>query len=180
MESLTTRVFNNGNSQAVRIPAEFRLDTDRVSISRNESGDLVIHPLRPERGVALLDALRALSEADKDFVAALEAEQAIAGAARYVSNALAQVTEPGTPPDPATFKAEAVRIGNARYWLIGQPLDEADREQVEVVFVTTDPAAVTAPAPTSIGATNIVSEPMKAPCSLRCHQVQPRPRYLMQ
>jgi hypothetical protein len=31
--------------------------------------------LRPERGVALLDALRALSEADKDFVAALEAEQ---------------------------------------------------------------------------------------------------------
>ena len=76
MASLTTRVFNNGNSQAVRIPAEFRLDTDRVSISRNESGDLVIHPLRPERGVALLDALRALTEADKDFVAALEAEQA--------------------------------------------------------------------------------------------------------
>ena len=32
--------------------------------------------MRPERGVALLDALRALSEADKDFVAALEAEQA--------------------------------------------------------------------------------------------------------
>jgi antitoxin VapB len=27
---------------AVRIPAEFRLDTDRVNISRNESGDLVI------------------------------------------------------------------------------------------------------------------------------------------
>jgi hypothetical protein len=33
VETLTTRVFNNGNSQAVRIPAEFRLDTDRVSIS---------------------------------------------------------------------------------------------------------------------------------------------------
>jgi antitoxin VapB len=26
MNALTTRVFNNGNSQAVRIPAEFRLD----------------------------------------------------------------------------------------------------------------------------------------------------------
>mgnify|MGYP003344988653 FL=1 len=63
-------------------------------------------------------------------VAALEAEQAIAGAARYVSNALANVTEPGTPPDPATFKAEAVRIGNARYWLIGQPLDEEDDDVV--------------------------------------------------
>jgi antitoxin VapB len=75
MKSLTTRVFNHRNGQAVRIPAEFRLDTDRVSISRNESGELVIHPLRPERGVALLDALRAVGEADKDFVAALEAEQ---------------------------------------------------------------------------------------------------------
>ena len=76
MKTLTTRVFNTGNSQAVRIPAEFRLDTDRVSISRNESGDLVIHPLRAERGAALLDALRAVGEADVAFVAALEAEQA--------------------------------------------------------------------------------------------------------
>ena len=47
-----------------------------------------------------------------------------------MSNALANVTEPGTPPDPATFKAEAVRIGNARYWLIGQPLDEEDDDVV--------------------------------------------------
>ncbi len=76
VETLTTRVFNNGNSQAVRIPAEFRLDTDRVSISRNESGDLVIHPLRAERGAALLDALRAVGEADVAFIAALETERA--------------------------------------------------------------------------------------------------------
>lgn len=76
METLITRVFNNGNSQAVRIPAEFRIDTDRVSISRNEWGDLVIHPLRTARGAALLDALRAVGEADNAFIAALEAEQA--------------------------------------------------------------------------------------------------------
>ena len=77
METLTTRVFNNGNSQAVRIPAEFRLDTDCVRISRTESGDLVIHPLRAERGTALLDALRAVAEADGAFIAALEAERAV-------------------------------------------------------------------------------------------------------
>jgi antitoxin VapB len=59
MNALTTRVFNNGNSQAVRIPAEFRLDTDRVTISRNEQGDLVIHPLRAQRGAALLAAMEA-------------------------------------------------------------------------------------------------------------------------
>jgi len=75
METLTTRVFNNGNSQAVRIPAEFRLDTDRVSISRNEWGDLVIHPLPAERGAALLDALRGVAEVDVAFMAALEADR---------------------------------------------------------------------------------------------------------
>jgi antitoxin VapB len=76
VETLTTRVFNNGNSQAVRIPAEFRLDTDRVSISRNAAGDLVIHPLRAERGAALLEALRRVAEADDGFIAALEADRA--------------------------------------------------------------------------------------------------------
>ena len=78
METLTTRVFANGNSQAVRIPAEFRLDTDRVSISRNEQGDLIIHPLKAERGTALLTALQAVGQADADFVAALEAERSSA------------------------------------------------------------------------------------------------------
>lgn len=76
MDTLTTRVFTNGNSQAVRIPAEFRLDTDRVHISRNEQGDLIIHPLRSDRGAALLEALRALNEVDSAFLEALEVGQA--------------------------------------------------------------------------------------------------------
>ncbi len=75
METLTTRVFNNGNSQAVRIPAEFRLDTDQVSISRNEAGDLIIHPLGARRGAALMQALQTLGEVDAAFVAALEADR---------------------------------------------------------------------------------------------------------
>ena len=62
-------------------------------------------------------------------VASLEAEQAIAGAARYLSNVLANLSEPGIPPDPATLKMEAVLVGNARFWLIGQPLHEEDDEQ---------------------------------------------------
>jgi antitoxin VapB len=75
MEILTTRVFNNGNSQAVRIPAEFRLDTDRVLISRNAEGDLVIHPLRGQRGAELMQALQALGEIDEVFIAALQADR---------------------------------------------------------------------------------------------------------
>ncbi len=70
MTSLRSRVFNNGNSQAVRTPAELQLDTDLVQISRNEQGDLIIHPLGAERGKALLQALEGF---DDDFVAALEA-----------------------------------------------------------------------------------------------------------
>jgi len=74
MNDITTRVFMNGNSQAVRIPAEFRLDTDRVRIFRNEQGDLVLHPLHTERGRALLQALQGF---DDDFVAALERDQEV-------------------------------------------------------------------------------------------------------
>lgn len=72
MNSLRSRVFNNGNSQAVRIPAELRLDTDQVQISRNEQGDLIIHPLRKDRGQALLEALEGF---DEDFIAAVEADR---------------------------------------------------------------------------------------------------------
>ena len=75
MVAMTTRVFNNGNSQAVRIPAEFRLDTDSVRISRNEDGDLVLHPLRVQHGAALMQALRALDEVDDAFVSALQTDR---------------------------------------------------------------------------------------------------------
>ena len=58
MSSVVSRVFMNGNSQAVRIPQEFRLSASRVQVSRNEAGDLVIRPLPSNRGAALLQALQ--------------------------------------------------------------------------------------------------------------------------
>jgi antitoxin VapB len=69
-----SRVFKSGNSQAIRIPSEFRLDTDQVQIYKNENGDLVIHPLVQSRGQALFAALGGF---DADFVASLpeQAEQ---------------------------------------------------------------------------------------------------------
>jgi len=57
-------------------------------------------------------------------VAAVEAEQAIEGAARYVSNILAKTISerqlPGTMPDPLAYRSEAVPVGDARFWLIGR------------------------------------------------------------
>lgn len=68
-----SRVFMNGNSQAVRIPQELRLDATQVEIRRAANGDLVIHPLPADRGAALLDALQGF---DDDFIAQLEAAHA--------------------------------------------------------------------------------------------------------
>ncbi len=62
MTSVISRVFMNGNSQAVRIPQEFRLDTGRVRISRNVEGDLVIRAIPADRGAALLQALQAFDD----------------------------------------------------------------------------------------------------------------------
>jgi len=64
----------NGNSQAVRIPQVFRLATSQVEITRNEHGDLIIHPLPSDqdRGAALLQALAAF---DDEFVALLEEDR---------------------------------------------------------------------------------------------------------
>jgi len=73
MTNLITRVFMNGNSQAVRIPAELRLHTDHVEISRTASGDLLLRPIRPDRGAALL---RVLEGFDEEFVTALEEDRA--------------------------------------------------------------------------------------------------------
>jgi antitoxin VapB len=72
MEALPSRVFMNGNSQAVRIPAEFRLSTDRVQITRTPEGDLVIHPCPRRRGEAVLEVLGGF---EQDFVAALVQQQ---------------------------------------------------------------------------------------------------------
>jgi antitoxin VapB len=63
----TTRVFNNGNSQAVRIPREYRLESSTVQISRNDNGDLVLHPVPDEpekREARLLDILNRFDEQD--------------------------------------------------------------------------------------------------------------------
>lgn len=69
MEPITTPVFMNGNSQAVRIPAQLRIDAERVEISRTADGDLLLHPIPATRGQALLEVLDGF---DDEFIALLE------------------------------------------------------------------------------------------------------------
>jgi antitoxin VapB len=42
----TAKLFKNGRSQAVRLPAEFRFEGDEVQIRRDpETGDVILSPL---------------------------------------------------------------------------------------------------------------------------------------
>ena len=58
------RVFQSGNSQAVRLPREFRLDAEQVEIFR-QGQDIVLRQL-PRNGTAVFDVLSSLPA---DFMA---------------------------------------------------------------------------------------------------------------
>jgi type II secretory pathway component PulK len=58
--------------------------------------------------------------ASDNGAAALEADQAIQGVARYVTNVLSRVTEPGLIPETNTYRAADIQIGDARAWMIGR------------------------------------------------------------
>lgn len=58
------RIFQSGNSQAVRLPKEFRLNVDQVEIFRR--GDEIVLREVPLNAAAIFDAL---AELPADFMA---------------------------------------------------------------------------------------------------------------
>lgn len=68
--------------------------------------------------------------------AAIEADQAIEGARRYLSFVLDNYAAPGMLPESDTFEVEDVPIGEASFWVIGRPeetLADADTPQFGLV-----------------------------------------------
>jgi antitoxin VapB len=66
----TARVFRNGRSQAVRIPAEFRFTSDEVYIRQNaRTGELTLseRPLKPSLD-AILARLDAAGASDLELL----------------------------------------------------------------------------------------------------------------
>jgi antitoxin VapB len=57
------RIFQSGNSQAVRLPKEFRFKTDQVEIFRQ--GDDIVLREKPANAAAIYDAL---AELPTDFM----------------------------------------------------------------------------------------------------------------
>ena len=54
------RIFRSGNSQAVRLPKDFRFDVEQVEIFRR-GDEIVLRPV-PGNAAAVFDALAALPE----------------------------------------------------------------------------------------------------------------------
>src|ERR1035437_9255856 len=64
--------------------------------------------------------------ASDNRVSGVIADQAIEGAARYVSLVLLNYATNGAMPDNTQFRSEAVPVGDAKFWLIGRDPNEGN------------------------------------------------------
>src|SRR5579862_8307785 len=85
------------------------------------------------------DSMAAELRASDNRVSGLAADQAIDGAARYVSYILSNFATNGAMPDLTEYKAEAVPVGNAHFWIIGR--DPSGKPSTEPYFALIDEAS---------------------------------------
>lgn len=73
-ESVVGKVFMNGGSQAIRIPASMRVPTEQVRISVDPvSGIISIEPMdREALKAAFIAEIRSLTKAERDEIKAME------------------------------------------------------------------------------------------------------------
>lgn len=75
--SQVAKLFTNGRSQAVRLPAAYRFNTQEVFIRRDpDTGDVILSR-KPENWDSFLEALKDL-EAPPDFLDKTERSQGVA------------------------------------------------------------------------------------------------------
>ncbi len=72
------------------------------------------------------DAMSMELKAADNRVASLEADQAIEGAALYVSNILANRANMMMIPSPDNFRADGVKVGDATFWLVGRDTNDLE------------------------------------------------------
>jgi antitoxin VapB len=64
----TAKLFRNGRSQAVRLPAEFRFEGSQVYVRRDPANGDVILSRRPESWLDFFDLMKSI-EVPEDFLA---------------------------------------------------------------------------------------------------------------
>jgi len=127
-----------------------------TATQRGESGSVLIIVLWVAFGLIALTLYFANSmsfelRASDNRASSVEADQAIAGVARYVSNVLATLKEPATLPDINNYRSEAVPLGDATFWIIGRSdrnvaadqasfglVDEASKLNLNAPWLTVD------------------------------------------
>lgn len=107
---------------------------------KNNKGSVLIIVLWVAFGLIALTLYFANSmsfelRASDNRAAMIEADQAIIGAARYVSNVIATAREPATLPDLNNYRSEQVPVGDATFWLIGRADRQTAMDQVSFGLV---------------------------------------------
>jgi type II secretory pathway component PulK len=113
------------NENGWSVPIKFSTPPPRSGRRSGQGGSVLIIVLWIAFGLVSITLYFAHSmsfelRASENRASALEAAQAIEGAARYVSHLLANLEEPGRLPDPLTYETEAAPVGTATFWLIGR------------------------------------------------------------
>ncbi|HXS69131.1 MAG TPA: hypothetical protein VN761_09835 [Candidatus Polarisedimenticolia bacterium] len=114
-----------------------------VRCSSSESGSVLILVLWIALGLATLTIYFANSsslelQAADNRTAGLSSDEAIDGAARYVTFVLANYATNGAMPDQTYYQSAAVPVGDARFWLIGRDTNSPPLNPDQVVFGLTD------------------------------------------
>ena len=114
-----------------------------ITVSRRASGSVLIIVLWVAIGlvsIALYFANQMTYElrASDNRVSGVMADQAIEGAARYVSLALANYATNGAVPDNTEIRCEAVPVGEAKFWLIGRDPAATSANATEPYFGIVD------------------------------------------
>src|ERR1700743_833695 len=110
---------------------------------RNESGSVLIIVLWIALGLVTLtlyfaNPISFERQATDNRTSGLAAEQAIDGAARYVTFVLANYATNGTMPDQTYYQTAAVPVGDAHFWLIGRDPNSTPINPDQVSFGLTD------------------------------------------
>jgi type II secretory pathway component PulK len=74
-------------------------------------------------------------------VAGMAADEAIEGAKRYVLSVLSQSATNGAMPDLSQYRAEAVPVGDAKFWIIGRDNSDPPAHPNQVTFGLIDEAS---------------------------------------
>ena len=116
------------------VSQHLRIGSSRVKRGGGESASVLIIILWIAFGLVSVSLYFAHSmslelRATDNRAAGAEAEQAIGGAVRYLTNMLITLQAPGSLPDTNAYQSVNVPVGDAAFWLIGRGDDQTPQDQ---------------------------------------------------